>query len=107
MLNLAECQIERDVVNLYDVSGIRRMQFWDGIPELGEPLPAYGSQGGSEGFFRIGADAKVGVGLGVENAAVLGEDVCRGDRQAPVVAAALAAPLAAIDEGDVDQDRAV
>ena len=106
MLNRAECQIERDIVNLYDAFGIRRMQFWGGIPVVGtwfrgqaRGLLADGGQRRGKSFFGIGADAEVGVGLGKEDAAVLGEDVGGGKGRAPGVVA--------VDEGNIDEDGAV
>jgi hypothetical protein len=54
---------------------------------------------GAEDFFGFGADAEVGVGLGVEDFAAGIDDVGRGDRELPA--------FVAIDEGDVEQDAAV
>jgi len=52
-----------------------------------------------EGFFGLGTDAEVGVGLGEEDFSVLGDDVGGGDGQAPA--------WFAVDEGDVDEDGLV
>jgi len=38
-----------------------------------------GGEGGGEDLFRLGADAEVGEGLGVEDATVAGEDVGGGE----------------------------
>jgi len=46
--------------------------------------------------FGLGADAEVGVGFGVEDSSVPGEDVRRGDGQAPA--------WLPVHEGDVDED---
>lgn len=55
-----------------------------------------GDVAGGEGFFGFGANAEVGVGFGVEDLAVSGDDVCGGQGKTPA--------FIAIDEGQVDED---
>ena len=54
---------------------------------------------GAENVFGFGADAEVGVSLGVDDFALGGYDVGGGQRELP--------GLVAVDEGDVEQDAAV
>jgi hypothetical protein len=53
----------------------------------------------AEDVFRFGADAEVGVRLGVDDFAVGRDDVSGGQRQLPA--------LVAVDEGDVEEDAAI
>ena len=53
----------------------------------------------AEDVFGFGADAEIGVGFGVKDFAVGGEDVGRGEGELPA--------FFAIDEGDVEEDAAV
>ncbi len=55
--------------------------------------------GGGECFFGFWANAKVGVGFGVEDLAVLGDHVGGRQRKTPA--------HIAVDEGDVDEDGEV
>ncbi len=55
--------------------------------------------GGGEGFFRLGADAEVGVGFGIDDLPISRDDVGCRQGQAPA--------FVAVDEGDVDEDGEV
>jgi len=55
--------------------------------------------GGGERFFGLGPDAEVGVRLGEQHLAILGDDVGCGDGQTPA--------WFTVDEGNVDEDGAV
>jgi hypothetical protein len=66
---------------------------------ISEGLAADGGEGRGEDVFRLRADAEIGVGLGVEDTAVAGEDVGGGQDETP--------GLIAVYKGDVDEDGAV
>src|ERR1700722_3115461 len=84
------------------------MQFWkrsaileevkDGTSNL-RGLDADGCQSGGEDLFGLRTDTKVRVGLGINNAAVAGQDVGGRQDQSP--------SLIAVHKRDVDQDGAV
>jgi hypothetical protein len=62
-------------------------------------LAVVGGDGYGEGFFGLGSNAEVGVGLCEDDSSILCDDVGGGDGQAPA--------WLPVDEGDVDEDGAV